>query len=91
MDVEVSDSVALSRAVQLHVEGKLSQAVLETTPFPHLIIENFFPSDVVAVRHITPESRSTSTRMTASKLILAQCSSGRGSKNASWEASGLNP
>jgi hypothetical protein len=29
MDVEVSDSVALSRAVRLHVEGKLSQAVLE--------------------------------------------------------------
>lgn len=32
--------------IRNHIETKVSQATLEISPFPHLIIENFFPDDV---------------------------------------------
>ena len=35
----------LSR-IRSHIENKIAEAVLEESPFPHLIIENFFPDDI---------------------------------------------
>lgn len=32
--------------VRSHIEGKIAEAQLEQSPFPHLVIENFFPEDV---------------------------------------------
>jgi hypothetical protein len=34
--------------IRHHIEQKLEQATLEHSPFPHIIIENFFPEDVYA-------------------------------------------
>ena len=36
----------MSDPIRLHVERKFSEAALEKLPFPHLIIENFFPDEV---------------------------------------------
>jgi hypothetical protein len=33
-------------AIRKHIETKIESAALEVYPFPHLIIENFFPDDV---------------------------------------------
>ncbi|WFC66418.1 hypothetical protein EUC41_08880 [Achromobacter denitrificans] len=33
-------------AIRQHIEGKFASAQVEKFPFPHLIIENFFPEDV---------------------------------------------
>jgi hypothetical protein len=38
----------LKRYVQAHIEQKFAAASIETSPFPHLIIENFWPDDVYA-------------------------------------------
>jgi hypothetical protein len=33
---------------QAHIERKLSETKIEKSPFPHTIIEDFFPTDVFA-------------------------------------------
>jgi hypothetical protein len=32
--------------IRSHIEARIEAAELEKSPFPHLIIENFFPDDV---------------------------------------------
>jgi hypothetical protein len=34
--------------IQTHIEKRMTQAVLHKSPFPHLIIEDFFPEDIYA-------------------------------------------
>jgi hypothetical protein len=34
--------------IRSRIESKIAAAALETSPFPHLIIEEFFPDDVYA-------------------------------------------
>lgn len=34
------------RQIREHIEGKFRQAQLKTSPFPHLLIENFFPQTI---------------------------------------------
>lgn len=36
------------RQIRNHIEAKFSQAQIDPSPFPHLLIENFFPDDVFA-------------------------------------------
>jgi hypothetical protein len=36
----------MSAAIRRHVEAKFAQAAIESSPFPHIIIEDFFPDDV---------------------------------------------
>ena len=36
------------QSVRDRVEAKFASATLHSSPFPHLIIENFFPDDVYA-------------------------------------------
>jgi hypothetical protein len=55
-----SDRVA---ALRRHIEAKLAAAPLETSPFPHLIIENFFPADVYAdILRFNPFQRNAGTQ-----------------------------
>jgi hypothetical protein len=42
-DCEIRQDMSYARA---HIERKLSEANLELHPFPHIVIENFFPDDV---------------------------------------------
>jgi hypothetical protein len=39
-------SASLKQSIRNHIEQKMMVAQLETSPFPHLIIEQFFPGDV---------------------------------------------
>lgn len=36
------------RQIRAHIEGKFNQVQIEPSPFPHLLIENFFPDDIFA-------------------------------------------
>lgn len=36
----------MKQTLRQHIEAKINTATLDTSPFPHLIIENFFPEEV---------------------------------------------
>jgi hypothetical protein len=46
-DHNAVQSTILDR-IRAHVETKMAAAVVETSPSPHIVIENFFPDDVYA-------------------------------------------
>jgi hypothetical protein len=65
----------LADRIRRHIEGRFATSSIETSPFPHMIIEDFFPADVYANILAYNPFRANQGREWASRVASAEVTS----------------